>query len=203
MNARALPRPAVPMLPRLGAARRRRVAVVVAAALIVAITATLAVEWPAITRRFLDAPADPAALAAARTRAVAAAHVRTTPALAAPTAPQLARVSSRVAASNWVADLFASHAWYVPPPPPPPAPIVNTPPPPPTAPPFPYTYIGSYAPDGGKPVFFLSRQDRVLDAHIGDRIDGVYEFESATAAQLVFNYLPLNIRQNVPTGAVP
>jgi hypothetical protein len=40
----------------------------------------------------------------------------------------------------------------------------------------------------------------VIDAHVGDRLDGVYEFESAGSGSLVFNYLPLNIRQTVPMG---
>jgi hypothetical protein len=41
-------------------------------------------------------------------------------------------------------DLFASHSWYVAPPPPPPpaAPVV------PTAPPLPYTFLGSYVKSG-------------------------------------------------------
>jgi hypothetical protein len=192
------------MLPTLGASRRRRrVIVVVAAALIVAVAATLAVEWTAIARRFSAPQGDSAALAAARARAIAAAGAHAAKPLAPASAAGTPRTSSRVAASSWVPDLFASHSWYVPPPPPPPAPVVNLPPPPPTAPPFPYTYLGSFAPDGGKAVYFLSRADRVLDAHVGDHIDGVYELESADAAQLVFNYLPLNIRQNVPTGVAP
>jgi hypothetical protein len=64
-------------------------------------------------------------------------------------------------------------------------------------------FVGSYAPAGQKPVYFLSRADRVIDAHVGDRFDGVYEFESAGSDSLVFNYLPLNIRQSVPIGVSP
>jgi hypothetical protein len=83
----------------------------------------------------------------------------------------------------------------VPPPaPPPPAPE-------PTAPPFPYAFVGSYAPTGDQPVYFLARGDSVIDAHVGDRLDGVYQFESAADGQLVFVYLPLNIRQNLAAGA--
>jgi hypothetical protein len=63
--------------------------------------------------------------------------------------------------------------------------------------------VGSYAPAGEQPVYFLARADRVIDAHVGDRLDGVYAFESAGSGNLVFNYLPLNIRQSVPTGASP
>ena len=108
---------------------------------------------------------------------------------------------ARVADASFASSLFATHSWYVPPPPPPPPPVVA--PPPPTAPPFPYTFVGSFTPEGDKAVYFLSRGDRVTDAHVGDHIDGVYDFESADANQLVFNYLPLNIRQTLPIGAAP
>lgn len=104
----------------------------------------------------------------------------------------------RTADTSHAGALFAAHSWYVAPPPPPP--VAPPPPPPPAAPPFPYAFVGSYAPVGAKPVYFLSRADRVIDAHVGDRLDGVYEFESAGSGSLVFNYLPLNIRQSVPIG---
>ena len=108
-------------------------------------------------------------------------------------------VRQRVADASHAAALFASHSWYVAPPPPPP--VAPPPPPPPTAPPFPYTFVGAYTSQGDGTVYFLAQGDRVVDAHVGDRLDGVYEFESATAAQLTFNYVPLNIRQLLPTGA--
>jgi hypothetical protein len=63
--------------------------------------------------------------------------------------------------------------------------------------------VGSYAPAGDNPVYFLARADRVIDAHVGDRLDGVYSFESAGSGSLVFNYLPLNVRQSLPTGVSP
>jgi len=72
----------------------------------------------------------------------------------------------------------------------------------PTAPPFPYTFLGALT-TGDKTVYFLSRADRVIDAHVGDRLDGIYDFESANAGQLIFNYLPLNIRQTLSSGASP
>ncbi len=200
MNAPALLRGPLLMLPRLGAPRRRRLVLVAAGGLVLAaLAAALLAGWPASTRPAAPARAESPALAAARARAM-----RARAAVPAPSAREAERTAapSRVAASSWVADLFASHSWYVAPPPPPPQ-VVNTTPPPPTAPPFPYTFLGSYAPDGGQPVYFMSRQDRVVDARIGDRLDGVYEFESADATQLVFNYLPLNIRQSVPTGVSP
>jgi hypothetical protein len=108
--------------------------------------------------------------------------------------------TSRVADAAQAAALFAPHTWHVDPPPPPPLP----PPPPavPTAPPFPYTFVGAMT-NGDKTVYFLSRADRVIDVHVGDQLDGIYDFESADAGQLIFNYLPLNIRQSLSSGASP
>jgi hypothetical protein len=109
--------------------------------------------------------------------------------------------TGRSADASMSEDLFATHTWRVLPPPPPPPP--PAPPPVPTAPPFPYTFVGAYTAENARTVFFLSHADRVIDAHVGDRIDGVYDFESADAGQLVFNYLPLNIRQSLSAGAAP
>jgi hypothetical protein len=107
----------------------------------------------------------------------------------------------RVVAPAYAAALFAEHSWYVPPPPPPPPPPAPAAPPPePTAPPLPFTFLGSFAPGGDAPVYFLARGDRVIDARVGDKLDGVYRFEDAVAGQLVFVYLPLNIRQNLTTS---
>jgi len=101
-------------------------------------------------------------------------------------------------APRFAGALFAQHSWYVMPPaaPPPPPP----PPPEPTAPPLPYAFVGSFAPGSDPPVYFLARGDRVIDARIGDRLDGVYQLESAAGGQLVFVYLPLNVRQNLAAG---
>jgi hypothetical protein len=114
--------------------------------------------------------------------------------------PHAIRTSSRVVDAAQAANLFAPHSWHVDPPPPPPAPPL--PPAPPTAPPFPYAFIGTYT-SGDTTTYFLSRADRVVDAHIGDRLDGTYDFESADANQLTFNYLPLNIRQSLSSGGNP
>jgi hypothetical protein len=120
------------------------------------------------------------------------------PAMPAPVGARPA-VSARVASDTAAAALFAPHSWHVEPPPPPPMP--PPPPPPPTAPPFPYAFLGAYT-QGGETVYFLSREDRVIDAHVGDHLDASYVFESADASQLVFNYVPLNIRQAVALAAV-
>ena len=117
---------------------------------------------------------------------------------ASPRASEARPASDRVVAPTRAAALFAQHSWYVLPPAPPPAPL--PPPPEPTAPPFPYTFIGSFAPEGHPPVFFLAHGDRMIDARVGDQLDGVYQFESAAGGQLVFVYLPLNIRQTLAAG---
>lgn len=105
-------------------------------------------------------------------------------------------VPDRVVAPADASALFAPHSWFVAPPPPPPA--APPPPPEPAAPPLPYALVGSFAPEGAPPVFFLTRGDRVIDARVGDRLDGVYQVEAAAGDQLVLVYLPLNVRQNVP-----
>jgi len=52
-------------------------------------------------------------------------------------------------------------------------------------------------------VFFLTRGDRVYDVKVGDTVDGIYQIESATSWQLVFNYKPLNQRQMMSIGVTP
>ena len=115
------------------------------------------------------------------------------------TARTPASTAERVADDVSAGALFAAHSWYVAPPPPPP-PVVNTapePPPKPTAPPLPYTLIGSYTPDGEPTVFFLSAGDRVYDVHVGDTLDHTYSIDSYNNGQLVLTYKPLNERQQL------
>ncbi len=120
---------------------------------------------------------------------------------AAPRASEPRLAADRVVAPTHATALFAQHSWHVATPPPPPA--APPPPPEPTAPPFPYTFLGSFAPEGDAPVFFLAHRDRVIDAHVGDRLDGVYQFESVAGGQLVFVYLPLNVRQSLAARVSP
>lgn len=125
------------------------------------------------------------------------------------TAPRPRMPAAEVGPDHWhrVADapqsaaLFAAHSWYVAPPPP--APPPPPPPPVPTAPPFPFTYVGSFTSQGGKTVYFLGHGDTVIDAHVGDRLDGVYDFETDAGGQLQFNYLPLKIRQTLSASTSP
>ena len=196
--------PALPLL-AVGPAARRRLLVLVAFVVLAALAAAALIATQALPfwQRPAARSAHAAEIAAARSQAIAIAKQRalTAGTLAArpPASLPAPLAASRVVAPAHAADLFATHSWYVaPPPPPPPAPVA---PPPPTAPPFPYTYVGSFTPAGEPPVFFIAHGDRVLDVRVGDDVDGVYAFETADVGQLVFNYLPLNVRQTVPTGA--
>lgn len=193
---------ALPLLPGAGERPRgsRRAALglaLLALAAPAALVATGRVHLP----RGRHAATAPGRKAPPRAVATEAALARPPPPpRAEPPAPEARPASDRVVAPTYAAALLAQHSWYVPPPPPPAAP--PPPPPEPTAPPLPYTLVGSYAPDGVPPVYFLAHGDRVIDARIGDRLEGVYQLESAAGGQLVFVYLPLNIRQNLAaTGA--
>ncbi len=113
------------------------------------------------------------------------------------------RLAHRVVEGHASGSLFAVQSWYVPPPPPPPPPPVAAVPMAPvlpTAPPLPYTYMGSYRPDGAAPVFFLTKGDRVYDVHVGDTLDGAYSVDGFSNGQLVLTYKPLNIQQQLMTG---
>jgi hypothetical protein len=112
----------------------------------------------------------------------------------------LTLLTHRVTQSTAVEALFRTQSWYVAPPPPPPAPVVVVKPPPPTAPPLPFTVMGSYAHPGDATVYFLTRDDRVFDVHIGDTIDSIYSVDGAANGQLLLTYKPLNIRQSLPLG---
>ena len=112
----------------------------------------------------------------------------------------LTRLAHRVTESKAVDSLFHSQSWYVAPPPPPPAPVVVVKPPPPTAPPLPFSVMGSYAHPGDATVYFLTREDRVFDVHIGDTIDNIYSVDGAANGQLLFTFKPLNIQQSLPLG---
>src|SRR5437879_5975045 len=120
-------------------------------------------------------------------------------------------LAPRARASRGRADcrgaLFATHSWYVPPPPPPPPPTVAAEPvepAKPVAPPLPFTYMGSYAPNGANPVFFLTQGDRVYDVHVGDTLEGgTYSVDAFTNGALIFTYKPLNQQQQLITGGAP
>ena len=114
----------------------------------------------------------------------------------------LALFAHRVADATEAASLFAAHSWYVAPPPPPAPPVsaVPQPPPKPTAPPLPYQFMGSYAPDGGALVVFLTRGDVVFNVHLGDTLENTYSVDKLEGGQLYLTYKPLNIQQQLNAG---
>jgi hypothetical protein len=78
--------------------------------------------------------------------------------------------------------------------------VAPPPPPPPTAPPLPFTVMGSYARAGTPTVYFLTRGDRVFDVHVGDTIDNTYSVDGAANGLLTLTYKPLNIQQTLAVG---
>ena len=146
--------------------------------------------------------------ARATTRAAATHETRTAGSVSAPVAHSLLALAHRVAEQTAAGALFAKHSWYVapptPPPPPPAAAAEPVEPPKPVAPPLPFTYMGSYAPNGANPVFFLTQGDRVYDVHVGDTLEGgTYSVDAFTNGALIFTYKPLNQQQQLITGGAP
>jgi hypothetical protein len=137
----------------------------------------------------------------------AAAHAAPAATAAAPAAIPLAQslmqLAHRVVGESGAGSLFAAHSWYVPPPPPPPVVTAPVVPAAPVAPPLPFTYMGSYAPIGAQPVFFLTQGDRVYEVHIGDTLDNTYTVDAFTNGALIFTYKPLNQQQQLTTGGAP
>lgn len=110
-------------------------------------------------------------------------------------------LAHRTADDTNAGDLFASKSWYVPPPPPPPAPVAA--PAPPSAPPLPYTFVGSYTEGNQATVYFLTAGDRVYDVKAGDTLDRIYSVDSVENGVMTLTYKPLNIRQTLAVGATP
>jgi hypothetical protein len=60
--------------------------------------------------------------------------------------------------------------------------------------------MGTYSPDGSKPVYFLTQGDRVFNVRVGDTLDDTYTIDSFANGQLVLTYKPLNIKQQLSAG---
>jgi hypothetical protein len=112
----------------------------------------------------------------------------------------LARLAHRVTDGKAASALFNTQSWHLAPPPPPPPAAVVVPPPPPTAPPLPFSVMGSYARPGDATTYFLTRGERVFDVRVGDTIDNTYSVDSASESQLLLTYKPLNIQQALILG---
>lgn len=119
----------------------------------------------------------------------------------------LMQLAHRVSGSDATGALFASQSWYVPPPPPPAPPaatlVHSLTPPAPTAPPLPFSYMGTFTPDGATPVFFLMQGDRVYDVRIGETVGELYSVDGLSNGQLQLTYKPLNIKQQLAVGGNP
>ena len=153
-------------------------------------------------------PKDSDSVEPTRAAAGSAVHVHATAAGAssaasAPLGRTLEQLARRVVEGEGAGALFAAHSWYIPPPPPPPPPPspASLLPPAPTAPPLPYQYIGSYTPEGQKPVLFLSKGDRVFDVHVGDTLENTYSVDGFNKSQILLTYKPLNIQQQLIVGS--
>jgi hypothetical protein len=70
-------------------------------------------------------------------------------------------------------DVFAAHSWQ------------------------PFTFLGAFESDGGKPVFYLVEGDKVHAVSAGDSVNDLYRIEAVDAEGMVLVYLPLKIRQTL------
>jgi hypothetical protein len=107
---------------------------------------------------------------------------------------------NRLAYTAPAADPFAPRSWQA---------MVqeearkNAPPPPPPrrpqAPKLPFTYFGR-AIEGGQMTAFLARGENSYVARAGSTLDGTYRVERIDDQVIVFTYLPLGTRQELPLG---
>lgn len=67
----------------------------------------------------------------------------------------------------------------------------------PAPPPLPFRYMGRLVEDG-KPEVFVLRGEEHFSVAAGDRLGSDYRVEEVTESEIVFLYLPLNIRQRLP-----
>jgi hypothetical protein len=72
--------------------------------------------------------------------------------------------------------------------------------PPPSAPPVPFAYIGRLS-EEDRTTVFLSAGERNLVVKPGDVVDNNYRVEEVTDNAVSLTYLPLNVKQTIPTGA--
>jgi hypothetical protein len=107
---------------------------------------------------------------------------------------------NRLAHATPAADPFAPRSWQAmeqaerrrtaPPPPPPPRP---------QAPTLPFKYFGQAVEDG-KTTVFLLRGENSYVARAGSKLDETYRVDRIDDRVIVFTYLPLGTRQELPLG---
>jgi hypothetical protein len=66
------------------------------------------------------------------------------------------------------------------------------------APPLPFIYVGRYS-DGARQVVMLLKGEQLLLVQQGDIIDNAYRLERVAAGVIELTYLPLRVRQSLPT----
>ena len=94
------------------------------------------------------------------------------------------------------ADIFKSHAWYVPPPLSKPSRLEQAEAAPPAPPPLPFTFLGIVE-DDGHTVVFLAKEQRLYTVRKGEVFDGQYRLEDESSGRIEFVYLPLNVKQTL------
>ena len=100
-------------------------------------------------------------------------------------------------------DPFAGRSWYVPPPPPSLPPVVTglqEVAAAPSVPGLPFSYMGRIQEEGERAVVYLTQGSQVYSVSEGERIDDSYQLKKITSSQLVFVYLPLNVKQTLEVG---
>lgn len=73
-------------------------------------------------------------------------------------------------------------------------------PPTPVAPKAPFEYIGKLEDELATTYFFMAQQ-RLVSAHLGDKLDGLWKLEREDAQSLQLEYLPLALRQTLSKQA--
>jgi len=84
------------------------------------------------------------------------------------------------------------------PPPPPPPPL-----PPPPLPTLPYKYMGRYEVPNQPAMVFLSLGGTLIDARVGDTLDGGFKLTSIGKRELVFLHLQKNLTLRMPIDGDP
>lgn len=92
-----------------------------------------------------------------------------------------------------MADLFKSHAWYVPPP----RRAEALPPPRPAAPPVPFSYVGKLEDGPNGTMLMLVAANKLHTVAIGDVLDGQWRLDAESAESLRLTYLPLGLSQTL------
>jgi hypothetical protein len=67
------------------------------------------------------------------------------------------------------------------------------------APALPIRFLGRFI-DDGQAAYFLQVAERNVVAHVGEKVDDNYTFDSATGDTLTFTYLPLHQQQVLVAG---